>query len=195
MITCTTCGSFIAGRSFKKHKSSIKHITYEKLLVSTNNTGDIANINDVSYVDDNILVDNHSAVNEATATDSDHLAHDNPNFPPSPSSATSNQGDNQAINTTLTAHSLLQHDTIILQVSLVNKCLLFIATLCVLYHIRPLLAHYSPTTCPLLCPLLAYYSPTTHLLLTHYSPTNRTTRPLLTHYLPTTCIYIYLLVV
>ena len=66
MITCTTCGSFIAGRSFKKHKSSIKHITYEKLLVSTNNTSDIANINDVSYVDDNILVDNHSAVNEAT---------------------------------------------------------------------------------------------------------------------------------
>jgi len=50
MIRCTTCGSSVVGRSYKKHKTSIKHQTYEKMLAQHNSSSNVANLADVADI-------------------------------------------------------------------------------------------------------------------------------------------------
>jgi hypothetical protein len=52
MFKCTTCGSSILGRSYKKHKTSIKHTTYDKVAKRHATLSDVSDVGDIDDLHD-----------------------------------------------------------------------------------------------------------------------------------------------
>jgi hypothetical protein len=111
MIKCNTCGSFISGRSYKRHKTSIKHTTYEKLRNQVHNPDDVGVLADVADIDEvfdveNILAGNQHTNNLPTTSLTHQITTSTTNLPNKLSTSTTST----SVPSNLTTQAVLHHN-------------------------------------------------------------------------------------